>query len=166
MALDHRRLIRPGKKKSGRTFWVPQVYFTKSCQQIWVRINQPFHHLSDVIFKNITSEIKRYYEALFLSYRQRTECSISQFCNTNCTHSIFKTIETRVGFLIAKPLKNFQSHLHGQPVLTFAVRVFEWTLIELRSYIIKNLLCLFFIQWFNRCVIFKSILAIWCKKIA
>ena len=28
----------------------------------------------------------------------RTECSISQFCKTNCTHSIFRTIEARVGF--------------------------------------------------------------------
>ena len=75
MALDHRGLIRPGKKKSGRIFCVPQVYFTK---QIWVRVNQPFHHLSDVMFLNVTSEIKQYYEALFLSDRQRTECSISQ----------------------------------------------------------------------------------------
>ena len=49
MALDHRRLIRPGKK-SGRFVCVRQVYFTKSCQQIWVRVNQPFisfrHHIS------------------------------------------------------------------------------------------------------------------------
>ena len=29
--------------------------------------------------------MKQNYEALFLSYRPRTECSISQFCNTNCT---------------------------------------------------------------------------------
>ena len=49
MALDHRRLIRPGKKNSGQIFCVRQVYFTKSCQQIWVRVNQPFilfiHHI-------------------------------------------------------------------------------------------------------------------------
>ena len=49
MALDHRRLIRPGKKKSGRIFCVRQVYFTRSCQQIWVRVNEPFipfiHHI-------------------------------------------------------------------------------------------------------------------------
>ena len=44
MALDHRRLIRPGKK-SGRIFCVRQVNFAKSCQQIWVRVNQPFIHL-------------------------------------------------------------------------------------------------------------------------
>ena len=46
MDLDHRRLIRPSKK-SGRIFCFRQVYFTKSCQQIWVRVNQlfiPFIH--------------------------------------------------------------------------------------------------------------------------
>ena len=49
MALDHRRLIRPGKKNLGRIFCVRQLYFAKSCQQIWVRVNQPFipfiHHI-------------------------------------------------------------------------------------------------------------------------
>ena len=96
-ALNHRRLIRPGKK-SGRILCVRQVYFTKSCQQIWVSENQPFYHLY------ITSEVKQCYEELFLSYRPLTECSISQFCNTNYTRSIFRTIEARLGFL-AKPFK-------------------------------------------------------------
>ena len=48
MAFDYRRLIGAGKK-SGRIFGVRQVYFTKSCQQMWVRVNQPFipfiHHI-------------------------------------------------------------------------------------------------------------------------
>ena len=70
----------------------------------------------------ITSEVNQYYEALFLSYRPRTtECSISQYCDTNGYHSIFRTIEARVGFG-RKPLKKkIQIHLYGQPVLTFAV---------------------------------------------
>ena len=69
----------------------------------------------------ITSEVNQYYEALFLSYRPRTtECSISQYCDTNGYHSIFRTIEARVGFG-RKPLKKIQNHLYGQPVLTFAV---------------------------------------------
>ena len=45
MALDHSRLCVENKfleNKSGRIFWVRQVYFTNSCQQIWVRANQPF----------------------------------------------------------------------------------------------------------------------------
>ena len=31
------------EKKSGQRFRVRQVYFAKSCQQIWVRVNQPFY---------------------------------------------------------------------------------------------------------------------------
>ena len=46
MALDHSRLGL--ENKSDRIFCVRQVYFTKSCQQVWGRVNQPFilfiHH--------------------------------------------------------------------------------------------------------------------------
>ena len=49
-------------------------------------------------FLHITSEMKRHYKALFLSLRSWIECSISQVCKTNCTHSIFRTIEAHVGF--------------------------------------------------------------------
>ena len=45
MVLDHSRLGVENKfveNKSGRIFCVRQVYFTNSCQQIWVRANQPF----------------------------------------------------------------------------------------------------------------------------
>ena len=45
MALDHSRLGLENKlleNKSGRIFWVRQVYFTNSCQQIWGCVNQPF----------------------------------------------------------------------------------------------------------------------------
>ena len=44
--------------------------------------------------------MKQYYEVLFLSYRPRTECSISQFFKKNCTQSIFRTINRG---LLAKP---------------------------------------------------------------
>ena len=47
MALDHSRLGL--ENKSGRIFCFRQVYFTKSCQQIWGCVNQPFilfiHHI-------------------------------------------------------------------------------------------------------------------------
>ena len=47
MALDRSRLGL--ENKSGRIFCVRQVYFTKSCQQVWGRVNQPFipfiHHI-------------------------------------------------------------------------------------------------------------------------
>ena len=51
-------------------------------------------------FLYITADVKQYHEALFLSYRPRCsmQSMISQFCNTNCTHSIFRVIEARVDF--------------------------------------------------------------------
>ena len=100
MALDQRRLIRPGKK-SGRIFCVRQVYFTNSCHHRNLGGCKPTFHT----ILNITSEVKQYYEVLFLSYRPRTECSISQFCNTKCTHSIFRTIDRSTSGLLAKQLK-------------------------------------------------------------
>ena len=65
MALDHGRLDVENKfleNKSGRIFTF-DINLRKSCQQIWVRANQPF------ILFIITSEVKECYEALFLSYR-------------------------------------------------------------------------------------------------
>ena len=43
------------------------ILLCKSCQQIWWRVNQAF-----ITFLYITSEVNRYYEGLFLSYRPRT----------------------------------------------------------------------------------------------
>ena len=90
MALDHSRLGLENKfleNKSGRIFCVRQVYFTKSCQQIWVRVNQPFilfiHHiwgetvLWGAVFIIKTSDRMRYFTIF----------------KTNCTHSIFRTTE-------------------------------------------------------------------------
>ena len=118
MALDHSRLGLENKfleNKSGRIF-----YFPKSYQQIWGCVN-----LDLLYFLFITSEVKQY----FLSYRPQTECSILQFFKTNCTKSIFRTINRGV---LAKLFKKFPkspiwpagSHLWRAPNL-------QWTLIEL-----------------------------------
>ena len=74
MALDPRRLIRPGKKNQAEFFCVRQVYFAKSCQEIWVRVNQLFmpfiHHiwgetvLWGTIFIIQTLDRKRYFTIL------------------------------------------------------------------------------------------------------
>ena len=109
MALDHSRLGLENKfleNKSGRIFCVRQVYFTKSCQQIWVRVKQPF-----IPFIQHTWG-KTVLWGSVLSYRPRTECSISQFCNRNCTHSIFRTIEASSSSLKLK-LTNVLSLLPG-----------------------------------------------------
>ena len=94
MALDRSRLGLENKfleNKSGRIFCVRQVY---KFLPINLGACKPFFYL--FIFLYTTSEEKEYYEALFLSYRPRTKCSISQFFKTNCIHSIFRTIKARV----------------------------------------------------------------------
>ena len=120
MALDHSRLGLENKfleNKSGRIFCVRQVYFTKSCQQIWVRVNQPFipfiHHiwgetvLWGTVFIIQTLDRKQYFT--ILQYKLHS-------------FSIMKDDESTRG-LLAKPLKkNFQNHLYGHPVLTFVVQ--------------------------------------------
>ena len=94
--------------------------------------------------------MKQYY----LSYRPQPECSISQFFKTNCTQSIFRTINRG---LLAKPFKKFPkspirpagSHFWRAPNL-------QWTLIELRFNIIKNLLrCFLFNGFITTCNVKK-----------
>ena len=98
MALDHRRLIRPGKKF--------RPNFSRSTILLYKILPTNLGACKPSFYITyITSEVKQYYEALFLSYRPRTTaCSISQYCDTNCYHSIFSTTEARVG-LSRKPLK-------------------------------------------------------------
>ena len=114
MDLDHCRLIRPGKKIRPN-FCVRQVYFAKSCQQIWVRVNQPFipfiHHiwgetvLWGTVFIIQTSDRMQYFT--ILQYK---------------LHSFSIQDDGSTRGLLAKPLKNFPNYLYGRPVLTFVVR--------------------------------------------
>ena len=130
MALDHRRLIRSGKKIRPNFFCVRQVYFTKSCQQIWVRVNQPFipfiHHiwgetvLWGTVFIIQTSDRMQYFT--ILQYK---------------LHSFNIQDDRRMRGLLAKPFKNFPKSPIRPAGYHFCSarcgRVFEWTLIELRS---------------------------------
>ena len=129
----------PGKK-SGRIFCVRQVlYLTKSCQQIWVRVNQPFvpfiHH--------IWREINLGQNAVFHNFA--IQIALIQYHGDD---------RSQRG-LLAKPLKKFPKSPIRPACSHFCSascgRVFEWTLIELRSNIIKNLLCSLFI--YNNCFI-------------
>ena len=61
------------ENKSGRIFCVRPVY---KFLPINLGASKPFIYL---FILYTTSEEKEYYEALFLSYRPRTKCSISQF---------------------------------------------------------------------------------------
>ena len=94
MVLDHRRLGL--EKKSGRIFCVRQVNFAKSCQQIWVRVNQPFipfvHHiwgetvLWGTVFIIQTLDRKQYFT--ILQYK---------------LHSFSSTDDGSTRWLLAKP---------------------------------------------------------------
>ena len=131
MALNHSRLDL--ENKSGPIFCFRPVYFTKSCQQIWGSVNQPFilfiHHIwgETVLFITQTSHRMQYFTI---------------FQDKYCTQSIFRTINCG---LWAKPFKKFpkspirpaSSHVCWAPNL-------QWILIELRFNIINNLLFLFF----------------------
>ena len=51
-------------------------------------------------------------EQYYLSYRPRTECGISQVFKTNCTQSIFRTINR--GVYKRNRSKNFQNQPYGK----------------------------------------------------
>ena len=143
MALDHSRLGL--ENKSGRIFFcVRQVYFTKSCQQIWVRVNQPFipfiHH--------IWGETVLWGTVFIIQTSDRIHAVFHKLQEKLHSFNIQDDRSTRG--LLAKPLKKCpKSRIQpAQPVLTFAVRAVAnvWTnILELSSNTIKKLLCLFFI---------------------
>ena len=145
--IDHSRLGLENEfleNKSGRIFDVRQVYLTKSCQQIWGRVNQPFilfiHHIWgetvpwDAVFIIKTSDRMQYF-TIFQDDQLWALSETVQKCPKSPSIDQYRSV-------------------CGQAVLTFdkrqicsaiCVTVFEWTLVELRFNIIKNLLCLFFI---------------------
>ena len=82
------------KKKSGRFFRFRQVYLTKSCQL--VACKAAFCTFQLYITSEVNSTTRRFF--FIIHCRPWTECSFSQFCKTNCTHSIFWTIEARAYF--------------------------------------------------------------------
>ena len=96
MALDHSRLGL--ENKSGQIFCVRQVYFTKSCQQIWVRVNQSFYHLY------IISEVKQYYEALFFIVQTSDRMQYFTILQYKL-HSFDIQDDRSTRGLLAKPLK-------------------------------------------------------------
>ena len=99
-AVDKASKTNPRKTTQAEFFCVRQVYFTNSCQQIWGCVNQPF-----ILFIHDL----RWNSTYNLSYRPRTEHGISQFFNTNCTQSMFGTINRG---LLAKPLKKISKITH------------------------------------------------------
>ena len=122
-------------------FCVRQVYFAKSWQQLWARVNQPFipfiYHIwgETVLWGNVfiiqTSDRKQNFT--ILQYK---------------LHPFNILDYGSARGLLAKPLKNFQNHLYGHPVLTFVVRAVTSVWMNINRVTLQQL-CLFFIQWFN-----------------
>ena len=98
MAVDHSRLGL--ENKSRRIFCVRQVYFTKSYQQVWGRVNQPFtlliHHIwgetvpLGAVFIIQTSDRMQYF--IIVQYK---------------LHSFNIQDDRNTRALLAKPLKIF-----------------------------------------------------------
>ena len=102
MALDHSRLGL--ENKSGRIFCVRQVYFTKSCQQIWGRVKNLLY------FLYITFEVKQYYKAPFFFIQTSDRMQYFTILQYKL-HSFNIRDDRSTRGLLAKPLKIFQNHL-------------------------------------------------------
>ena len=137
-ALDHSRLGL--ENKSGRIFCVRQVYFTKSCQQVWGRVNQPFilfiHHiwgetvLWGAVFIIQTSDKMQYFTIFqdklhSFNIQNRTKHA---WAFSKTVQKISKITYTASQFSLLTSAK-------------FSVNIKRVT----RFNIIKNLLCLFFL---------------------
>ena len=102
MVLDHSRLGL--ENKSGRIFCVRQVYFTKPSQQICSLCMAHLRWKSTMRRCFYHTDLRQ--NAVF--YNFSGQMALIQFSNHRSTRE-----------LLAKPLKKFQNHLYGQPVLTF-----------------------------------------------
>ena len=140
MALDHSTLGL--ENKSDRIFCVRQVYYTKSCQQIWVRVNQPF-----ILFiRHIWGETVLW-GAVFVIQTSDKMQYFTVFQDKLHSFNIHNHRSTRG--LLAQPFKKFpKSPIRPAGSHFWQVQNLQWTLKDLRFNIMKNSLCLFFIQWF------------------
>ena len=103
-AVNHSRLGL--ENKSGRIFCFRQVYFTKSCQQIWECVNQP----SMLFIRHISGET-----TLFII--QTTDKM--QFFTIFQDKLHLVNIQDGQSWALSETVQNnFQNRLYGQPVVT------------------------------------------------
>ena len=145
MALDHSRLRLENKfleSKSGRIV-LRSTSLLYKILPTYLGACRPTFYTFNKSHLRWNSTMRR----CFLSYRPRTECSVSQFCNTNCTH---KNIQERWkhAWTFSETVKNISKITYTASRYSLWQAPNEWTITELRFHIIKNLLCLFFIYWF------------------
>ena len=138
MALDHSRLDL--ENKSGRTFCVRQVYFTKSCQQIWGACKPTLYTFYTLPLR-WNSTMKRAFLVFFFSIQNSEKM---QYFTINCAIQIvliqysgrsqyaWDFSETVKKKFPKSPIRPAGSHSWQAPNLQCELLVFEWTLIELR----------------------------------
>ena len=142
MALDHSRLGLENEfleNKLGRIFCVPQVYLTKSCQQLWVRVNQHFilfiHHIwgETVIWGAVfiiqTSDKMQY----FTIFQDKL-------------HSFNIQNRTKHAWAFSKTVQKISKITYTASRFSLLTSAkFSVNTKRVRFNIIKNLLCLFFL---------------------
>ena len=117
MALDRRRLIRPGKKIPAEFF----AFYKFTLQNLG---------------KKSGCDCKPTFNIIYTWHLRWNSSMRHCFCHTDLgqQNAAFHNIAIQIAIIqfsgrsqhacrwaLAKPLKNFQNHLYGQPVLTFAV---------------------------------------------
>ena len=120
-------------------------------------------NLGALYFSYTRSEVKQDYEPLFLSYRPRTECSSSQFCNTNCTHlysgrskqawAFSETVKKNSKITYTASRFSLFTSAKLQWELSVWMKINRVTLLHSKEFFISIL----YLMVLERCVIFKSV---------
>ena len=153
MALDHSRLGLENKfleNKSGRIFCVRQVYFTKSCQQVWGRVNQPFilfiHHIwgETVLFIIQTSDRMQYFTIFHDKVHSVNIQDDQSLAFSETVQKISKiNINTASRFSLLKSAKfarniNRVTLQHNKEFIKFIFRVLYITMCNLKKRFIRE----------------------------
>ena len=118
IALDHSRLGLENEfleNKSGRIFCVRQVYLTKSCQQLWERVNQHF-----ILFMHRIWGETVIWGAVFIIQTSHKMQYFTIFQDKLQSFNIQN--RTTHAWAFSKTVQKISYHLYGQPVLTFDKR--------------------------------------------
>ena len=116
MALDHRRLIRPGKKF--------RPNFLRSTSLLYKILPTNLGACKPTLYTIYTSHLRWNSTMRHCLYHTDLGQQNAVFDNFAIQIAIIQySGRSKHSWALAKPLKNFQNHLYGQPVQTFAVLV-------------------------------------------
>ena len=132
---------------------VDYAWKTNSLENKSGRIFLPSTSFRSLLYKILLTNLGRF--ILFIHHLSWNSTMRRCFYHTDLgQNGVFQNFEIQIALIqysgqskhawaISKAAKKIQNHLYGQPVASCGV--FEWTLIESRFNIIKNLSCLFFV---------------------